>query len=115
MSKSTPPIGVLIVACLFLLVGVVGLVRHFPWPMVFHQDDVWVELTELVAVIAGIFLFLGHNWARWLAVGWMAFHIAISWPKVPALAVHTLILAAIVWLLFRNDASRFFAARRSTV
>jgi uncharacterized membrane protein len=112
MSASKRPIGVLIVACLYIAVGGVGFVRHFPRPMVFHQDDVWVLLTELLAIIAGVFMLRGHNWARWLAIAWMAFHVALSWPAVRELAVHTLILAAIAWLLFRTDARQYFARAR---
>ncbi|MGA3032746.1 MAG: hypothetical protein ABSD70_05655 [Terracidiphilus sp.] len=110
MAARKPPIAVLIVACLFALVGTVGLVRHFPRSLVFHQDDVWVLLTELLAIVAGVFLLRGQNWARWLALAWMAFHVAISWPVVGQIAVHTLILALIAWLLFRPDARRYFRA-----
>jgi uncharacterized membrane protein len=113
MSASKRPVAVLIVACLYIAVGAVGLVHHFPRPMVFHQDDIWIELTELLAIIIGVFLLRGHNWARWLAIAWMAFHVAISWPAVRQLAIHTIILAAIAWLLFRADARQFFTADRS--
>jgi hypothetical protein len=108
MSARKLPIQVLVIACLYIVVGAVGLVDHLPQRMVFHQDDVWIELTELLAVIAGAFMLRGHNWARWLAIAWMAFHVALSWPVVRQMAVHTLILAAIVWLLFRPEAQGFF-------
>jgi len=38
----------------------------------------------------------------------MAFHVAISWPVVRLVVIHTLILAAIAWLLFRRDARGYF-------
>jgi hypothetical protein len=50
----------------------------------------------------------GHNWARWLAVAWMAFHVAISFPEISKLAIHSLLLVAIAWLLFRSDARAWF-------
>jgi hypothetical protein len=109
MGAKRRPIGVWIVSCLFIAVGVVGLVHHFPQHMVFHQDDVWIELTELLALVAGIFMLLRHNWARWLAIAWIAFHVAISWPDVSKIAIHTLFLAAFAWLLFRADARQYFA------
>ena len=112
MSASKRPIGVLLVAGLYIAVGAVGLIRHFPALHAIHQDDVWILLTELLAIVAGAFMLLRHNWARWLAVAWMAFHVALSWPSVGQLAAHTLILAAIVWLPFRRDAQQFFAAHR---
>jgi hypothetical protein len=108
MSARKLPIQVLVIAWLYILVGAVGLVDHLPRRMVFHQEDVWIELTELLAVTAGAFMLRGHNWARWLAIAWMAFHVALSWPVVRQMVVHTLILAAIAWLLFRPEARGFF-------
>jgi len=102
------PVGVLIVACLYILVGAAGLAGHLPRHMVFHQDDVWIELTEFLALVAGIFMLRGHNWARWLAIAWIAFHVAISWPAVSKIAIHSVFLAVIAWLLFRADARRYF-------
>lgn len=113
MSPTKRPIGVLVVACLYIAVGAIGFVHHFPWPMVFHWEDLWIELTELLALIAGVFLLKGDNWARWLAIAWIAFHVAISWPVVRQLVVHAALLAAIAWLLLRADAQKFFAANRN--
>ena len=56
-------------------------------------------------------LFRLHNWARWLAVAWMAFHVAISYPVLREIAVHALFLAAIVWLLFQSRAGQYFASK----
>jgi len=38
----------------------------------------WVCLLSLAAVIAGAGLLRGYNWARWLALAWIAFHVAIQ-------------------------------------
>jgi uncharacterized membrane protein len=80
--------------------------------MVFHQDDVWIELTELLALVAGVFMLRGYNWARWLALAWLAFHVAISWAAPSRIAIHTVFLAAFAWLLFRPDARRHFDRAR---
>jgi hypothetical protein len=109
VSLSKRPLAVVVIACLYILVGTVGLVHHFPPHVRFHQDDFWIEPTELLAIIAGVFMLLGHNWARWLAVAWLAFHVAISWPVARQMIVHTLMLAAFTWLLFRRDAQQFFS------
>ncbi len=112
MSRKRP-IAVWVISCLFIAVGLVGLIHHFPRNMVFHQDDVWILLTELLAVVAGVFMLGGKNWARWLAIAWMAFHVAISWPAAAMIAIHTVFLAAIAWLLFRRDARAYFARGKS--
>lgn len=102
------PVGVGIVACLYLLVGAGGFVVHFPELLKGHPDAVGIELTELAAVVAGVFLLRRQNWARWLACAWMAFHVAISFPVVLQLAVHSTFLALICWALFRRDATLYF-------
>jgi len=108
MNASQRPISVLILSCLYLAVGGVGFVYHFPhhWPL--HQDDIWIELTEFLAIVSGAFMLRGHNWARWLALAWIAFHVAISFPELGRVALHTLFLALFAWLLFRPGARRFF-------
>ena len=113
MAAKKAPFSVVIVACLFILVGALGLIGHFPKSLVFRQEDIWILLTEFLALLAGAFLLRGQNWARWLATAWMAFHVAISWPELAKLAIHALFLALIAWLLFRPDARRFFARTES--
>jgi hypothetical protein len=115
VSAGKRPLAVLVICCLFIVVGGAGLVRHFPHAAVFHQDDFWIEPTELLALTAGVFMLIGHNWARWLAVVWLAFHVALSWPVVSRMAVHTLFLAAFTWLLFRPDARQFFTRSAAAI
>jgi len=103
-----PPLAVIIIAALYLAVGLGGFVLHFPrhW----HNEDVWIELTEAAAVVCGVFLLLAKNWARWLAVVWMAFHVAISFPVIQQFIVHLIFLAIIAWVLFRPAVRPYFRA-----
>lgn len=105
--KRKRPVAVIAIACLYLLVGIAGSVGHFHSR---HEPDwVWIEVTEIVAVICGAFMLPGHNWARWLAVAWMAFHVAISvGHPIGELAIHVFFLIAITYLLFRKDAQEYF-------
>jgi hypothetical protein len=112
VTATKRPIEVLGVACLFIVVGAVGLVRHFPNLHAIHQEDVGIVLTEIAAIVAGSFLLRGQNWARWLTTAWMALHLAISFPVLRQVVVHTVILAAIAWLLFRPTSQRYFAHDR---
>lgn len=116
MKSTNRPLGVTIVACLYLLVGIVGFAAHGAELFArgrFTQEVVWIELTEAAAIVAGIFLLRRQNWARWLALAWMAFHVVLSaFHSVPELAIHCLFLAVIAWLLLRPDASQYFRASR---
>jgi hypothetical protein len=108
MSSNQRPLAVLLVSCLYMAVGAVGFVVNFTKLRTLQQDSIWIELTESLAFIAGLYMFRGRNWARWLAIGWMAFHVAISFPVVREVVIHSIIFAVIAWVLFRPDARRYF-------
>jgi hypothetical protein len=106
------PMPVTIIAFLLVAAGVFGFAVHFKEIVsqeFFHAENLWPLLVALPAVAAGIFVLLGQNWARWLALAWMAFHVAISffdsWQKV---VVHLLLFALIAYCLFRPDARAYF-------
>lgn len=100
------PVPVIVIACLYLTVGIGGFVLHFG--DLRTPDGAWVGVTELLAIVCGAFLLRGQNWARWLAAGWMAFHVIISFGVLRQFAIHSLFFVSIVWYLFRGDASCFF-------
>jgi len=113
-AMNKRPLPVTIIACVYILAGAVGLVYHFRdfrATPVFQYDVLGVELVRLIAIVCGVFLFRGHNWARWLALAWIAFHVVLSaFHAWPALAVHCLFCAVIAWLLFRRDSDLYFRA-----
>jgi hypothetical protein len=111
MNLGKRPPSVLVLSCLYIAVGTIGFAYHFPQPLAFHYEDVWIEGAELLAFVAGVFMLRGHNWARWHAAAWMAFHVAISFPVVRQIAIHSLFLAVIVWLLFQSRAEQYFASK----
>jgi hypothetical protein len=92
--------------------GAIGFAYHFPAIMAREQYGIWIELVRLLAVDCGVFMLRGHNGARWLAVVWIAFHVAISFPALGKVAFHLTLFVAIAWLLFRLDARRHFGSRR---
>jgi hypothetical protein len=112
MNLHKCPVSILILSCLYIAVGTIGFAYHFPGFAAFHYEDVWIELTELLAFVAGVFMLRGHNWARWLALSWIAFHVAISFPVLRQIAIHSLFLAVIAWLLFHPKAGQYFASNR---
>lgn len=112
MNLTKRPLPVLILSCLYIAVGTIGFIYHFSELIALQPDSILIELTELLGVIAGVFMLRGHNWARWLALAWIAFHVAISFPVIRQVAIHSAIFAAIAWLLFRSDANRYFAGNQ---
>ena len=109
-ARNRIPVSVILIAGLYLVVGIGGFVVHFSD----HRtpDWIWVEATEFLAILCGVFLLRAHNWARWLACAWMAFHVVLSFSELGHLAIHSLFFVLIVWGLFRADAGRFFQNTR---
>ncbi len=113
MSENKRPISVTILACVYLAVGALGFVAHFRELLAGQPDAVAIELTESVAILCGAFLLRGHNWARWVALAWIAFHVVLSaFHAIPELVIHALFCAAIAWILFRPEAARYFRGAR---
>jgi len=112
------PLSVTIIALLYLAVGIAGFVGHgyealraTPFP----TDAIAIEITEFAAIIGGAFMLRGQNWARWLAVAWMALHVVISvFHPLRELAIHVVFLVLISWILFRPDASQYFRNSEAT-
>jgi hypothetical protein len=113
MNANKRPVSIIILAGLYIAVGVIGFAYHFHDLLAFQYDGVLAELTELVAILCGAFMLRGHNWARWLASAWIAFHVIISaLHAFREFAIHALLCIVIVWFLFRPESSRYFRSAR---
>jgi hypothetical protein len=108
------PLSITLLALLLIVSGAVGLVYHFSELDPHHllqNDALWVELIRILAIVAGIFLLRGRNWARWLAMLWIGFHVVISfWHPWPQLIMHAAVFVVFAFFLFRPAASRYFGS-----
>ncbi len=106
------PLAVTIISCVYIVTGVVGLAYHlsqFKVQHPFEYDIVWIVLVELAAIASGAFMLRGRNWARWLAIAWIAFHVGLSifhpWPE---LVIHSLLFIVIAYFLLNRQAKEYF-------
>ena len=66
-------------------------------------------------IVAGAFMLKGHNWARWLLVLWVTFHIVISaLHSMLFLLMHVVIFSVILYFVFRRRSSFYFSVREET-
>jgi hypothetical protein len=57
-------------------------------------------------------MLLGKNWARWLALAWITFHVVISfYHSIQQVLVHALVLLLFVYCLYRPAAGAYFSGR----
>lgn len=111
------PLSVTILSWVYIAMGAVGFAYHVPElhaNNALQFDGVWIELVRLLAVVAGAFMLRGQNWARWLALAWIAFHVIVgALHSVQQFSIHALFCAVIAFFLFRPQATRYFRAARS--
>jgi hypothetical protein len=111
------PISVTIIGWLYIIAGSVGLAYHStelkPNSPAF-SEAVLVCLVRFLAIIGGIYTLRGQNWARWLLVLWMAYHVVLGLAhSLNQTFTHAIFLAVIAYFLFRPTASTFFAKART--
>jgi hypothetical protein len=104
------PISVTLIGVVFIVAGATGLAYHATdFRTMRPAEYALVCFVRLLAVVGGAFLLRGKNWARWLVIAWMAFHVALSVLHTPVeVAMHAVLLLIIAWFLFRPKASAYF-------
>ena len=106
------PLSITIIGWLFIAAGAVGLCYHaaeFKLGVPFQYDVLWVCLVRGIAIISGIFLLRGRNWARWLLLAWIGYHVVLSaFHSLSELITHAVLLAVVLFFLCRPHAARYF-------
>ena len=110
------PLPVTVIGCLLVVTGAIGLAYHLtefqahPFP----TELVWISLVRLIAVVCGVYLLRGSNWARWLALVWITYHVILSgFHSRFELVMHSLLCAAFAYFVFRPRATQYFRAVRT--
>jgi hypothetical protein len=107
------PLPVMVISLILIATGALGIAFHlndFSSGNPFQFDVIGVAAVRLLAVLAGVFLLRAAGWARWLALGWIGFHVVISFllNSVVQVAVHILVFALFVYFLYRPKANEYF-------
>ena len=112
------PIAVMIVSVLFIVIGL-GCMFRGVWSLFAGRgggitghalmDASLVEVSSLDALASGLFMWRGANWARWLCLAWMAFHVVISLGHDRVrLIVHLVWFVVLTVVLFWPSANAYF-------
>jgi hypothetical protein len=102
------PIHVTILGCLFIVAGVIGVAYHMAQPPL----DPWIALIafiRVIAVVGGVFLLKGRNWARWLVIGWLGFHVGVSaFHALSECIAHVVLFVVVAYFLLTPPDSKYF-------
>ena len=108
------PLTVTLIAFVFIIAGISGIVYHAPeWKEIgLHRETIWAFVVRLTAILAGIFLLKASNIARWVLVGWMVYHVVLSFYHSTAeLVMHIAVTIVVVIALFNPKTNLFFNRR----
>jgi hypothetical protein len=112
------PLSITLPSYVLIVVGAGGFVVHFLEAFRRHSmasDDVLVLAVRLVAVVSGVFMLRAKDWARWLSIAWIAFHVVLSFfHSMREVAVHLVFLVLFAVALFRPESNQFFGGRATT-
>ncbi len=106
------PLAVTIIGWVYIAVGAIGFAYHAPefGQQPFQSEIVWVELLRLLAIVAGVYILRGRNWARWVTLAWMAIHVIVSaFHSLMQFAFHAVFFAILTYFLTRAATNRYFA------
>ena len=108
---KTRPLSITIIGWLFVVFGSISLLSGV-LPFSEMLSHWYVHLSRFLAIVAGAFMLRGQNWARWLLVAWMAFHIVVgAMHGVAMLLTHVAIFSVIFFFIFRRPASIYFSSQ----
>lgn len=109
MAQVPRPRSVTIISWFFIIFGSIALLSGV-LPFRDLMSHWYVHLSRLLMIVAGVFMLKGRNWARWLLVIWIVFHIVISaLHSIPVLLMHVAIFSVILYFVFRRQASAYFS------
>lgn len=121
-AMNKRPRSITVVSWIFIVLGAIGLVASLlPYfnatsaQRIAYSKAHWmVHIARIVAVVSGVFMLYGFNWARWLLVVWIVFHLILSILHSPLqLLVHGLLFAVVLYFIFRSDATAYFRSPRA--
>lgn len=104
------PIYVTFLGYVLIVAGAVGIAYHFmEFKSTPPSEYFPVLVVRLIAIVSGVYLLRGKDWARWLAIAWIACHLVISiFHTKQGIVVHAVVLIAFTVLLFLPPANRYF-------
>src|SRR5574341_1348275 len=103
------PLEVTIVGWLFIVAGASGFVYHIIGPEAFDLEHILVLVVRLLAIVGGASVLFGQNWARWLLICWIGYHVILSfWHSTSEIAAHIVLLLATTFALLNSRASVYF-------
>lgn len=70
-------------------------------------------LIRCIAILLGVMILRGRNWARWGLGAWLGYHVLLSaFHSQFEFVMHALLSCVALYLLFRHASSSFFITKK---
>ena len=113
------PISVTIISLLFIAIGLLSQFDTLSHLNRYRGSGTptreWIygfllmELTRVLAIVAGVLMLKRSKYSRWLAIVWLAFHVMLSFHHaIVEVAMHAVFLVLLTFFLFRRPANEYF-------
>src|SRR6187549_1449514 len=105
------PLSVTLISYLFIIAGAAGIIYHASElkEIATRPDVILVLAVRLLAIVGGLYTLRGANWARWLLVAWIVYHVILSFYHSTAeLAMHFVLSIVVIISLFHPKANAYF-------
>jgi len=104
------PLSITLISYLFIAAGAMGIIYHASELKDLVTPEVSLVLfVRMLAIIGGIFVLRGANWARWLLVTWITYHVILSFfHSTGEVIMHFVLSIVVVISLFHPKANTYF-------
>jgi hypothetical protein len=105
------PIAVTLISFLFIAAGAMGIIYHAAElkEIATNPEVILILAVRVLAIVGGVFALRGANWARWLLVAWIFYHVIISFYHTAAeVIMHAVIMIITIVALFHPEANAYF-------
>ena len=109
------PYEVTVVSLLLIAIGIASIAVNasaLKPPQAFDAGNLAILGVRLLGILCGVYMLLRRNWARWLALAWIAFHVVVGFlNSVGQGIIHALIFGMLGYALLRSDVRAWFRGK----
>jgi uncharacterized membrane protein len=107
------PIPVTVLSIILIVIGIIALIGGLlQIPNASPLEISIASSVRLIAVVSGVFMLKGQQWARWLCIAWFVYHVILSiWHTRFELIAHCVFAMIVFIILFSPPVNAYFRTR----